>query len=48
VIAYVANVGQTGATTIDILPNPLGPDADGVLNIAGDSISGSELAIRNV
>lgn len=38
VIAYVANVGQTGATTIDILPNPLGPDADGVLNIAGDSI----------
>lgn len=38
VIAYVANVGQTGATTIDILPNPLGPEADGVLNIAGDSI----------
>lgn len=38
VIAYVANVGQTGHTTIDILPNPLGPDADGVLNIAGDSI----------
>lgn len=38
VIAYVANVGQTGATTVDILPNPLGPDADGVLNIAGDSI----------
>lgn len=38
VIAYVANVGQTGATTIDILPNPLGPEADGVVNIAGDSI----------
>ena len=38
VIAYVANVGQTQRTTIDILPNPLGPDADGVLNIAGDSI----------
>jgi len=38
VIAYVANVGQTGETKIDILPNPLGPDADGVLNIAGDSI----------
>jgi hypothetical protein len=38
VIAYVANVGQTGHTTIDILPNPLGPDADGVLNMAGDSI----------
>ncbi len=38
VIAYVANIGQTGSTTIDILPNPLGPDADGVLNIAGDSI----------
>lgn len=38
VIAYVANVGQTGSTTIDILPNPFGPDADGVLKIAGDSI----------
>lgn len=38
VVAYVANVGSTKATTIDILPNPLGPDADGVLNIAGDSI----------
>lgn len=38
VIAYVANVGQTGATTIDILPNPFGADADGVLAIAGDSI----------
>jgi hypothetical protein len=38
VIAYVANVGQAGATTIDILPNPLGPEADGVVNIAGDSI----------
>jgi len=38
VIAYVANVGQTGATTTDILPNPLGPEADGVVNIAGDSI----------
>ncbi len=38
VIAYVSNVGHTGATTIDILPNPLGPEADGVLNIAGDSI----------
>ncbi|QOG07364.1 DUF3883 domain-containing protein [Aureimonas sp. OT7] len=38
VIAYVANVGQTGSTTVDILPNPLSPDADGLLNIAGDSI----------
>jgi hypothetical protein len=38
VIAYVANVGQTGSTMVDILPNPLSPDADGVLNIAGDSI----------
>lgn len=38
VIAYVANVGQTGQTTIDILPNPLSPEADGSLNIAGDSI----------
>jgi hypothetical protein len=38
VIAYVANIGQTGSTTIDILPNPFGPDADGVLKIAGDSI----------
>lgn len=38
VIAYVANVGQTGATTVDVLPNPLAPDADGVLSIVGDSI----------
>ena len=38
VIAYLANVGQTGSTMVDILPNPLRPDADGVLNIAGDSI----------
>lgn len=38
VIAYVANVGHTGSTTVDILPNPLSPDADGVLNMAGDSI----------
>ncbi|MGY4505783.1 hypothetical protein ACVWYH_009740 [Bradyrhizobium sp. GM24.11] len=38
VIAYVANVSQTGSTMVDILPNPLSPDADGVLNIAGDSI----------
>lgn len=38
VIAYVANVGQTGNSTIDILPNPLGPDADGLLSIAGDTI----------
>lgn len=38
VIAYVANVGNTGSTTVDILPNPLSPDADGVLNMAGDSI----------
>lgn len=35
---YVANVGQTGQTTIDVLPNPLSPEADGSLNIAGDSI----------
>jgi hypothetical protein len=38
VIAYVANVGQTGQTTIDILPNPLSPEADSALSIAGDSI----------
>ncbi len=38
VIVYVANVGQTGQTTIDVLPNPLSPEADGSLNIAGDSI----------
>ena len=38
VIAYVAHVGNGAATTIDILPNPLAIDADGVLNIAGDSI----------
>jgi hypothetical protein len=38
VIAYVANVGQTGKTTIDILPNPLSPEADSALSIAGDSI----------
>ena len=38
VIAYVANVGNGAATTIDVLPNPLAADADGVLNIAGDSI----------
>lgn len=38
VIAYVANVGQTGSTMVDILPNPLSSDADGVLNMVGDSI----------
>lgn len=38
VIVYVANVGQTGQTTIDVLPNPLSPEADGSLTIAGDSI----------
>jgi hypothetical protein len=38
VIAYVANVGQTGQTTIDILPNPLSPEGDSALSIAGDSI----------
>lgn len=38
VIAYVANVGQTQQTTIDLLPNPLSVEADGRLNIAGDSV----------
>lgn len=38
VIAYVANVGQTGITRIDILPNPFAPEADGLFRIGGNSI----------
>lgn len=38
VIAYVANVGQTGMTRIDILPNPFAPEADGLFHIGGNSI----------
>lgn len=37
-IAYVAHIGQADATTLDILPNPLSAEADGLLGVAGDTI----------
>ena len=38
VIAYVGNVGSTRDVVIDMLPNPMSSDADGVLDIVGEGI----------
>ncbi|WLD98539.1 DUF3883 domain-containing protein [Agrobacterium leguminum] len=38
VIAYVGNVGSTKDVVIRMLPNPMGPEADGVLDIVGEGI----------
>lgn len=38
VIAYVGNVGSTREVVIQMLPNPMSADADGVLDIVGEGI----------
>jgi hypothetical protein len=38
VIAYVGNVGSTREVVIDMLPNPMSAEADGVLDIVGEGI----------
>jgi len=38
VIAYVGHVGSTSEVVIDMLPNPMSADADGVLEIIGEGI----------
>lgn len=38
VIAYVGNVGSTREVMIDMLPNPMSAEADGVLDIIGQGI----------
>lgn len=38
VVAYVGNVGSTQDVVIDMLPNPMSAEADGVLDIVGEGI----------
>lgn len=38
VIAYVGNVGSTREVVIDMLPNPMSAEAEGILDIVGEGI----------
>jgi opacity protein-like surface antigen len=38
IVAVVSNVGSPGGVQIDLLPNPMGPDADGVIELLGEGL----------
>ena len=38
VVVYVANPHDPGSTHIDVLPNPMSPEADGVLDLLGEGV----------